>query len=43
MEPVTPLFNFTGRFDSGLSDLVALDNRGLKVKPMRYLHPRSSS
>ncbi|BAZ89568.1 hypothetical protein NIES932_10480 [Raphidiopsis curvata NIES-932] len=28
MEPVTPLFNFTGRFDSGLSDLVALDNRG---------------
>ncbi|KRH97593.1 MULTISPECIES: esterase-like activity of phytase family protein [Cylindrospermopsis] len=28
MEPVTPLFNFMDRFYSGLSDLVALDNRG---------------
>ncbi|MBC5796283.1 esterase-like activity of phytase family protein [Sphaerospermopsis sp. LEGE 00249] len=27
-EPVTPLFNFTGRFDSGLPDLLSLDNEG---------------
>jgi hypothetical protein len=27
-EPVTPLFNFTGRFDSGLPDLLSLDNQG---------------
>lgn len=27
-EPVTPLFNFTGRFDSGLPELIALDNQG---------------
>ncbi|MBD2291964.1 esterase-like activity of phytase family protein [Anabaena sphaerica FACHB-251] len=27
-EPVTPLFNFTGRFDSGLTDLLSLDNQG---------------
>ncbi|AFZ58778.1 esterase-like activity of phytase family protein [Anabaena cylindrica FACHB-243] len=27
-EPITPLFNFTGRFDSGLTDLLALDNQG---------------
>lgn len=27
-EPVTPLFNLTGRFDSGLPDLLALDNQG---------------
>ncbi|MBK1987526.1 esterase-like activity of phytase family protein [Sphaerospermopsis aphanizomenoides BCCUSP55] len=27
-EPVTPLFDFTGRFDSGLVDLLALDNQG---------------
>ncbi|WP_353929650.1 esterase-like activity of phytase family protein [Okeanomitos corallinicola TIOX110] len=27
-EPVTPLFNFTGRFDSGLPELIALDNYG---------------
>ncbi|TAF10975.1 MAG: esterase-like activity of phytase family protein [Nostocales cyanobacterium] len=26
--PVTPLFNFTGRFDSGLPDLLSLDNQG---------------
>jgi hypothetical protein len=27
-EPVTPLFNFIGRFDSGLPDLLSLDNNG---------------
>ncbi|NET74186.1 MAG: esterase-like activity of phytase family protein, partial [Sphaerospermopsis sp. SIO1G2] len=27
-EPITPLFNFTGRFDSGLPELIALDNYG---------------
>ncbi|MEA5550193.1 esterase-like activity of phytase family protein [Anabaena cylindrica UHCC 0172] len=27
-EPVTPLFNFTGMFDSGLPDLLSLDNQG---------------
>ena len=27
-EPVTPLFNLTGKFASGLTDLIALDNQG---------------
>ncbi|WP_413172324.1 esterase-like activity of phytase family protein [Anabaena azotica] len=27
-EPVTPLFNFTGKFNSGLVDLLSLDNQG---------------